>query len=97
MCNWISDLRKLCRKIQIHFICKDKNKFNELFPNPHFHIEGCQYPPFRKDCNKNGGREITCVKQRLIAKRNLEYENITIETVCIEITMSKKMMCNISI
>ena len=60
------------------------------FPNAQFHIEGYQYPAFRKDCNKNGGGKIFYVKEGLIAKRTLEYENIDIETICIEITISKR-------
>ena len=34
-----------------------------------FHIEGYQYPAFRKDCNKNGGGKIVYVKEGLIRKR----------------------------
>ena len=33
------------------------------------------------------------VKEGLIAKRILEYENINIETICIEITISKRKWC----
>ena len=33
------------------------------------------------------------VKKGLIAKRILEYENINIETICIEITITKRKWC----
>ena len=33
------------------------------------------------------------VKKGLIAKRILEYENVNIETICIEITISKRKWC----
>ena len=33
------------------------------------------------------------VKEGLIAKRILEYENTNIETICIEITLSKRKWC----
>ena len=55
-----------------------------------FHIKSHQYAACRRDYNKNGGGKIVFVKEGLIAKRILEYENINIETICIEITIPKK-------
>ena len=91
--NKINDLRKICRKTQIHVLCIDETKLDESFPDAQFHIEGYQYPAFRKDRNKNGGGKIAYVKEGLIAKRILEYENLNIETICIEITISKRKWC----
>ena len=89
----INDLRKICRKTQIHVLCIDETKLDESFPDAQFHIEGYHYPAFRKDRNKNGSEKIVYVKEGLIAKRILEYENINIETICIEITISKRKWC----
>ena len=36
----INDLRKTCRKKQIHVSCIDKTKIDESFPDAQFHIEG---------------------------------------------------------
>ena len=83
-------LKKNCRKTQIHVLCIDETKLDESFPDAQFHIEGYQYPAFRKNCNKNGGGKIVHVKEGLIAKIILEYENINIETICIEITISNR-------
>ena len=47
--------------------------------------------PFRKDRNKDGGGKIACIKGELIIKKILEYENVNIETICIEITISKEI------
>ena len=91
--NKINDLRKTYGKTQMHVLCTDETKFDESFPDPQFHIEGYQYPAFRKDCNKSGGGKIVYVKEELIAKRILEYENANIETICIEITISKRKNC----
>ena len=77
--NKINDLRKIGRKTQIHVICIDETKLNESFPDTQFYIKGYQHPAFRKDSNKNGGGKIVDVKEGLIAKRILEYENINIE------------------
>ena len=76
--NKINDLRKICRKTQIHVLCIDETKLDESFPDAQFHIKGYQYSAFRKDRNKDGGRKIVFVKKGLIAKRILEYENINI-------------------
>ena len=72
----------------MHVLCFDETKLNESFPVAQFHIEGYQYPAFRKDRSKNGGGKIVYVKEGFIAKRILEYENINIGTICIEITIS---------
>ena len=79
--NKINDLREICRKSQIHVLCIDVTKHDESFPDAQFHLEGYQQPAFRKDRNKNGGGKIVYVKEGLIAKRILEYENINIETI----------------
>ena len=93
MCNKINDLRKICGKTQIHVLCIDETKLDESFPDAQFHIDSYQYPAFRKDHNKNDGRKIVYIKEGLIAKRNLEYENINIETICIETSISKRKGC----
>ena len=79
--NKINDLRKICRKTQLHVLCIDETKLHESFPDAQFHIEGYQYPAFRKDRNKDGGEKIVYVKEGLIAKRILKYENVNIETI----------------
>ena len=55
MRNKINDLRIICRNIQIHVLYIDETKLDESFPDAQSHIEGYQYPAFKKDRNKNGG------------------------------------------
>ena len=88
--NKINDLRKICRKTKCF---SNKTKLDKSFPSAQLHIEGYQYPAFRKDYNKNGGGKIMYVKEGLIAKRILEYKNINIETIGIEITLSNRKWC----
>ena len=38
-------------------LCIDETKLDASFPNAQFHIEGYQYPPFRRDRGENGGGE----------------------------------------
>ena len=91
--NKINHLREICRKTQIHVLCIDETKLDESFPDAQFHIEGYQYPAFRKDRNKNGGGKTVYVKEGFIANGILAYENINIETTCIEIIISKRKWC----
>ena len=63
--NKINDLKKNCRKTQIHILCIDETKLNESFADAQFHIEVYQYPAFRKDRNKNGSGKIAYVKEGL--------------------------------
>ena len=93
MRNKINDLRIICRKIQIHVLYIDETKLDESFPDAQSHIEGYQYPAFKKDRNKNGGGKTAYWKEGHIAKKILEYENINIESICIEITTSKRNWC----
>ena len=53
----------------------------KYFPDAQFHIEGYQYPPFRRDCDKNGGGEMIFIRDGLIAKRLYSYEDNTCETM----------------
>ena len=54
------------------------------------HIDGYQFPSFRKDGNKYGGGKMVYIKDGIIAKclENLEGN----ETICLELTTSKKWM-----
>ena len=65
----ITQLREYCRKALIDLYI-DEAKLDASFPDAQFHIEGYQYPPFRRDRGKNGGgRVIIFIREGLIAKR----------------------------
>ena len=91
--NKITQLRKVCRKASIDFLCIDETKPDASFPDDQFHIEGCQYPPFRRDRDKNGGGKMIFIMEGLMSKRFYAYEDSTSETMCLEVTISKKKYC----
>ena len=92
--NKITQLREVCRKAPIDVLCTCyETKLDVSFPDAQFYIEGCQYPPFRRDRDKNGGRKMIFIRQSLIVKRLYTYEDSTSETVCLEVTISKKKWC----
>ena len=63
--------------------------------NAQFHIEGYQFPPFRKDREKHGGGKMVFVRNGIIAKRLECLEGKESETICVEFTISKKKWCTI--
>ena len=70
-------LREVCRKAPIALLCIDETKLDASFPDAQFHIEDCRYPPFRQDCDKNGGGKMIFIWESLIAKRLHTYTSET--------------------
>ena len=91
--NKITNLREVVRKVPIDILCIDETKIDESFPDSQFFIENYQFPPYRRDRNSKGGGKIVYVKQGLISKRLKSFESKNIETICIELTISKKKWC----
>ena len=91
--NRITELRKVCRKAPIVLLSIDETKLDASFPDAQFHIEGYQHPPFRRDRDKNGGGKMIFIREGLLAKKLYAYEDSTSETICLEVTISKKKWC----
>ena len=91
--NKIIDLREIMSKAPHDIVCTDETKLDESFPDFHFHMESYQFPPFRRDRNSKGGGKLVFVKNGLIAKRVKDLETIVSETICIELTITKKKWC----
>ena len=83
--NKIDYLRDVCNKSPLNIFCIDETKIDSSFPDAQFHIDGYEFPPLRKDRNKNGGGKIVSIKEGIITKRLID-----LETICLEITLSKK-------
>ena len=71
----------------------DETKSDDSFPNSQFILENFQFPPFCIDRNSKGGGKLVYVKQGIIAKRLENVETTFSETICIEVTISKKKWC----
>ena len=80
-------------KAPIDIICVDETKLNSSYPDCQFHIDGFQFPPFRRDRNKYGGGKIVYVREGFIAKRQVNLEGNTSKTICTDATISKKKWC----
>ena len=68
-------------------------RWNQTYPNAQFDIERYQFPPFRRDRNKHGGRKMIFIWNSITAKRLESLEREESETICIEVTISKKTWC----
>ena len=88
--NKIIYLRELVSKAPIDMFCIDETKIDESFPNSQLFIENYQFPPYRRDRNSKGGGKIVYVRKGLFSKRLKTLESKNTETICIEVTISKK-------
>ena len=86
-------LQEICLKSSIDILCVDETKLDVSYPNAQFHIEGCQYPTFRRDRNKYVGGKMVFARNSIIAKRLESLEEEESETICTEVTISKKKWC----
>ena len=91
--NKIINLREVVDNVLIDILCIDETKLDDTFPDAQFKINNYQYPPFRRDRNSKGGGKIVYIRQGLISKRLSKFESKGIETICIELTISKKKWC----
>ena len=80
-------------KAPIDIFCIDETKIDESFPNSQLFIENYQFPPYRRDRNSKGGGKIVYVREGLFSKRLKNLESKNTETICIEVTISKKKWC----
>ena len=91
--NKIISLREIIATAPLDVSCVDETKLDDSFPNSQFTLENFQFPPFRRDRNSKGGGKLVYVKQGIIAKRLENLETKFSETICIELTISKKKWC----
>ena len=91
--NKIIDLQEIRSKAPLDIVCIDETKFDESVSDFQFHMENYQFPPFRRDRNSKGGGKLVFLKNGLIAERVKDLETKVSETICIELTISKKKRC----
>ena len=84
----IDYLREICSKLPIDILCIDDTKLDSSYPDAQFEIPGYQYPPYRKYRNKHGGGKIDFIRE---GKGLKAFEGDISETVCLEVTISKKV------
>ena len=82
--NKVINFREICHQGPIDIICVDETKLDSSYPNSQLRIDGYQFLPFRKDRNKYGGDKIVYVREGFIAKRLVNLEGNTSETICID-------------
>ena len=88
--NKIISLREIIAKVPLDVFCVDETKLDDSFPDSQFILENFQFAPFRWDQNSKGGGKLVYIKQGIIAKRLENFETKFSETICIELTISKK-------
>ena len=88
-------LQEICLKGFIYILCVDETKLDNSYPNAQFHIDGYQFPPFRRDKDKHGRRKMVFLWNGIISKRIESIEEKESETIYVDVTLeiSKKKWC----
>ena len=87
--NKINDLSILMESLQLDYFVLSETKLDCSFPTPQFSLNEYEIRA-RRDRDRHGGGLIEFVRKGLICKRVKSYETINSETICSEITISKK-------
>ena len=87
--NKIIDVRELIGRLQLDYFVISETKLGSSLPSAQFHIVDYEIRN-RRDRNKSGGGLIEFVKKGIITKRLKDLETNLSETICTEITISKK-------
>ena len=86
----IVDLGHVLNQTGIEIVAISETKLCSDFPDAQFQVDGYAYPPYRKDRTKHGGGIMVFVKNDLITKRKQEFESDSVETISLELTISRK-------
>ena len=87
--NKIVDLREIISVLGLDYFVTSETKLDSSYPSAQFKTKNYQVRG-RKDRNEDGGGLIEYVKKGIICKRLKEFEPDKIESICSEITISKK-------
>ena len=90
------ELKEIIKPTLPEILCIDETKLTSDFKTAQFHIEGYQYPPFRRDriqpiSNRSfGGGKLVYIREGIICNRLEKYETQHAETISIELTFKNK-------
>lgn len=84
-------LRNIESDISALIKLRNETKPDSSCPNAQFHINEYQFPPPRKDRNKNERSKLVYIKDGIKAKRlEKTSEGKHSNNICLEVTISKK-------
>ena len=92
-----TDLKEILRDCPLEILCIDETRLNSNFTTAQFHINGYQYPPFRRDrdtdgvaVRNSGGGKMIFIKEGIICKRLEKYETENAESICLQLIFKNK-------
>ena len=86
-------LTEIISTYKIDILCIDETKLDTSFPDSQFKIDGYQFPLFRNNRDSKGAGKIVFVQESIVAKRLSHCESWSIESICTELTISKRKWC----
>ena len=87
--NKISDLRVLLHDLQLKYFVISETNIDDSFPSAQFTIENYELGQEETEMGHGGGL-IEFVKSAIICKRIKQFETVISESICSEITISRK-------
>ena len=90
----MDSLREKIKKFRLEIICQDESKLDESLLDQQFKIDGYQFPPFRRDRDKNGGGKVAFVREGFIVNKMKEFEKNKSETIYLELfPIKNRLLC----
>ena len=86
----INHLRQISKVSPIDILCVDEGKLHSSYHDVSFQIDNYQFPYFRRDRNKYGGGKSLFLRIGFITRKMPKFEAKVTETICVELTISKK-------
>ena len=83
------DVREMIGRLQLDYFVISETKLDSSFPSAQFHLGNYEIRK-RRDRDKSGGGLTEFVKKGIIIKRLKDLETNLSDTICTEITISKK-------
>ena len=80
----------LCLKSSFDILCVGETKLDASYLNAQSYIEGYRFRPFHRHRNKDSGGKMVFVQSGIVPKRLDSLGGKKIDTICIEVTISKK-------
>ena len=86
-------LRYIISTSNIDILCIAETKHDTRFPDSQFKVDGYQFPLFRKDRDSKNGGKLVFVREGIVSKRLSHCKSTSIESICIELIISKRIWC----
>ena len=83
-------MREIIKVSLTDMACTGQIKSDSIFPDTHFKISNCQFPVYRRFKDREARGKLTFIKESLIRKIMVDFEAMSFEITCVQLTISNK-------